>query len=221
MKRFLCLILAALTLGGCAAGGLQPAGRDPPGDRLAQLRADCDDEALAPEFDMIRSRIPMSQAAVTPAAYMLASMDIPTPAARLEIARLSEIRDRCTARVIAMIDVPPDGLPQPLWPMWPQVVVILQQDAATQHDLMMALAAGEMPYGPFVSASWQMAARRDAALTPFLAEAAVLQNVAPVEVASAGGDWEAVGELMGGVLKGFVEAAGSSGGGHHAYARRR
>ena len=128
----------------------------------------------------------MSETGVTPSPSMLASMDLPSPAERIEIARLSEIRDYCNQSKLALINVPPSGLTQPLWQ---QVVAIIQQDNENQHALMMALARGEMPDGPFVLESWRTGVRREAAIWPFLQEAGVLNQVA---MAQGGGEIGAV-----------------------------
>lgn len=209
IRTFPYLIVAGLTLSACVTGGYQTVGQDPPGDALGQLTADCGEQELAPEFDTIRSRIPMGQTGATPSLYMLASTDIPTPEARIEIARLSEIRDNCTLRGIALMEVPPGGLPQPLWQLWPQVIAILQQDSENQHALMMALASGEMSYGPFVEASWRMQVRRNAATQPFLQEAGVLDNVAVVHVPAAGGpSWEDWANILEAVPWGPTTARG-------------
>jgi len=106
------------SLGACAAGNYQAqAGADDTsnGNALAQIMAECQEKLLSPEFDVIRSRVNMSMTGAEPAPFMLASMEFPTPAERIEIARWSEIRDYCSQRIVALINNPPARISQALW----------------------------------------------------------------------------------------------------------
>jgi tannase/feruloyl esterase len=108
MNRTLLCLLPALTLGACAT---QTITADPPANSPDQIVAECQEQALAPEFDLIRSKVNMSVTGATPASFMLASGERPTPDERIEIARWSEIRDGCFRRLMAVINVPPPGAP--------------------------------------------------------------------------------------------------------------
>src|SRR5438309_5878171 len=118
MRTFPGLLIAALTLSACATGSSDPqtitedAARD---SALAQIMAECQEQALAPEFDMIRSRVNMSMNGANPAPFMLANMAVPTAAERIQIARWSAIRDSCSQRVVALISEPPVGMSRGLW----------------------------------------------------------------------------------------------------------
>lgn len=196
------IILAAAALSACVA-----AGGDPPGDALAQVTADCQQQELAPEFDIIRSRVSMSVVGAEPAPFMLGSADFPGPAERIAIARWSEIRDSCSQRVLALMNVPPLGYSQPLWQ---QVVGILRQDAENQHTLMMALVDGEIPYGQFVEGQTRIAVRRQAALQPFYQEAAALDEFAGENAVAAGAFVDFLIDLIDAATD-----AGAFSGGHH------
>lgn len=58
--------LAAAALSACVA-----AGGDPPGDALAEVTTECQQQELAPEFDIIRSRVSMSVVGAEPAQFMV------------------------------------------------------------------------------------------------------------------------------------------------------
>jgi hypothetical protein len=194
--------LAAAALSACVA-----VGGDPPGDALAEVTTKCQQQELAPEFDMIRTRVSTSVVGATPAPFMLASTYFPSPGERMAIARWSQIRDTCSQRTLALINVPPSGFSQPLWQ---QVAQILRQDADNQHALMATLANGQMPYGQFVEAQTQIAVRRQAALQPFYQEAAALDQIA-------GENAEAVGATVDFLID-LLDAASDAGafqGGHH------
>ena len=77
------------------------------GGALAQIMAECQEQTLAPEFDIIRSKVNMSMSGANPAPFMLANMEVPTAAERVQIARWSAIRDTCAQRVVALITPPP------------------------------------------------------------------------------------------------------------------
>ena len=118
MRTFPGLVIAALALSACSIGSSDPqtvtedAARD---SALAQIMAECQEQALAPEFDMIRSRVNMSMTGANPASFMLANREFPTAAERIQIARWSAIRDSCSQRVVALISEPPAGISQGLW----------------------------------------------------------------------------------------------------------
>jgi hypothetical protein len=159
-------------------GNLVGATREPPGDAhvagalwgsaLAQIMAECQEEALAPEFDMIRSKVNMSMTGANPAPFMLANMEVPTAAERIQIARWSAIRDSCSQRVGALISEPPAGMSQGLWQ---NVVEVTEHNSQSQHALMMALAHGKMPYGQFVQEDTLIGVRTAATIRPFTQEA--------------------------------------------------
>jgi hypothetical protein len=197
-----CAGMAAL-LSACVA----VAPNDPPGDPLAQAQADCQEQQMAPEFDLIRSRISMSETGAQPAQFMLESRDRPGPEERIEIARLSEIRDSCYGRYLSLMSVPPPGVSQA---MWQQVLQILEQGRQDQHALMMGLIHGAMPYGEFERERTRIAVRMAAAMQPFMQEAAALQQVAELNA-------EATGAFVDFVID-VLDAAGDAGafqGGHH------
>jgi hypothetical protein len=216
MQAFPRVIAAALGLSACTAGDFQTAVADPPGDALSQTIAECQAQELAPEFDVIRSRISMSVTGVAPAPFMLATTALPTPAERIEIARLGELRDLCAQRILALITVPPFGVSPDLWQ---QVVQITQQDGQAQHSLMMALARGEMSYGQFEQEETRIKMRRDAAIEPFIRQATAFEQVALAQAedqntAAAGA---ALGEAAVDILD-VLDAIANSGafhGGHH------
>ena len=220
MNRTLLCLLPALTLGACAT---QTITADPPANTPDQIVAECQEQALAPEFDLIRSKVNMSVTGVAPASFMLASTERATPDERIEIARWSEIRDGCFRQLMAVINVPPPGVPQPLWQ---QVAAIFQQDGQYQHTLMMTLARGEMPYGEFVQESTRASVRMTAALQPFMQESGALEQVAMVQAT----DQDAavfgafVGDLLGAAIEILGDAADSGafdGGGHHHHSGSR
>jgi hypothetical protein len=215
-RTFPCLLVATLTLGACAYDP-QTVVAAPPGNTPDQIVAECQEQALAPEFDLIRSKVNLSVTGAPPASFMLTSTARPTPDERIEIARWSQIRDDCFQRLMAVIYVPPPGVPQP---MWQQVAAIFQQDGQYQHDRMMALAHGEMPYGEFVQDSTRASVRMTAALQPFMQESEALQQVAMAEVAdqNAAAAGEFVGNLLGAALEILGDAADSGYGGHHHHA---
>ena len=177
MRTFPLLILA-LTLSACGTGRHEPqtATEDSARDSaLAQITAECQEQALAPEFDMIRSRVNMSITGANPAPFMLANMEVPTAAERIQIARWSAIRDSCSQRVVALISEPRAGTAAGLWQ---KVVETTEHDAQAQHALMMALARGEMPYGQFVQEDTLIGVRTAAAIQPFTQQAGVVDQVA-------------------------------------------
>jgi hypothetical protein len=166
--------------------GATPESRDgaddagaPGGSALAQITAECQEQALAPEFDMIRSRVNMSMTGANPARFMLANMEVPTAAERIQIARWSAIRDSCSQRVVALISEPPAGISQGLRQ---KVVEITEHNGQRQHALMMALARGEMPYGQFVQEDTLIGVRTAAAIRRFTQEAGVIDQVATVPI---------------------------------------
>ena len=168
MRTFPGLLILALTLSACAIGSYDPqtvtndAAR---GRALAQIMAECQEQALAPEFDMIRSRVNMSMTGANPAPFMLTNREVPTAAERIQIARWSAIRDSCSQRVVALISEPPAGTSQGLRQ---KVVEMTEHNAQRQHALMMALARGEMPYGQFVQEDTLIGVRTAAAIRPLL-----------------------------------------------------
>ena len=145
------------------------------GSALAQIRAECQDQALAPEFDMIRSRVNMSMTGANPAPFMLTNMEVPTAAERIQIAHWSAIRDSCSERVVALISEPHSGMAPGLWQ---KVVETTEHNAQRQHALMMALARGEIPYGQFVQEDTLIGIRTAAAIRPFTQKAGVIDQVA-------------------------------------------
>jgi hypothetical protein len=201
-------VLVVATLGACVA-----VGGDPPGDALAEVTTECQQQELAPEFDLIRSRVSMSVVGAEPAPFMLASPYFPSPGERIAIAHWSQIRDTCSQRALALIKVPPSGFPEPAWQ---QVTQGLQQDADNQHLLMTALANGEMPYGEFVEAQTQIAVRRQAALQPFYQQAAALAQNAAQNAEAAGAALDFLTDLLD-----ALSDAGAFQGGHHHSGRAR
>ena len=171
------LLILVLTLSACAIRSYDPqtvtddAVR---GSAIAQIMAECQEQTLAPEFDMIRSRVNMSMTGANPAPFMLANMEVPTAAERIQIARWSAIRDSCSQRVVALISDPPAGISQGLCQ---QVVAITEHNNQRQHALVMALARGEMPYGQFVQEDTLIGVRTAAAIRPFTQEAGVIDQV--------------------------------------------
>jgi len=145
------------------------------GSALAQIMAECQEQAVVPEFDMIRSRVNMSMTGANPAPFMLANMEVPTAAERIQIARWSAIRDSCSQRVVALIREPHAGMSQGLWQ---NVAEITEHNGQRQHALMRALARGEMPYGQFVQEDTLISIRTAAAIRPFTQEAEVIDQVA-------------------------------------------
>jgi len=174
------------------------------------VTTDCQQQELAPEFDVIRSQVSMSVVGAEPAPFMLASTYFPSPGERMVIARWSQIRDTCSQRTLALINVPPLGSSQP---PWQQVIQILRQDADNQHALMTALANGEMPYGQFVEAQTQIAVRRQAALQPFYQEAGALDGIAGGNAEAAGASVDFLIDLID--LLDAASDAGAFQGGHH------
>jgi hypothetical protein len=166
---------------GAFFGNLVGATRESPGDAsdagalggsaLAQILAECQEQTLAPEFDVIRSRVNMSMTGADPASFMLANREVPTAAERVQIARWSAIRDSCSQRVVALISEPPAGMSQGLRQ---KVVEITEHNSQRQHALIMALARGEMPYGQFVQEDTLIGVRTAAAIRPFTQEAGVM-----------------------------------------------
>ena len=171
MRTFPGLLTVALTLSACATGSYDPqtlADDAARGGALAHIMAECREQTLAPEFDMIRSRVNMSMTGANPAPFMLANMEVPTAAERIQIARWSAIRDSCSQRVVALIREPHAGMSQGLWQ---KVAEITEHNSQRQHVLMLALARGEMPYGPFVQEDTLISIRTAAAIRPFTQQA--------------------------------------------------
>jgi hypothetical protein len=212
---FLCFLMAALTLSACSMDNYQP--QTIADDAVAQIVAECQEQALAPEFDLIRSRVNLSVTGADPAPFMLLSTELATASERIEIARWSEIRDSCFQRLMAVMDSTPFGVSQALWqPM----VRIFQQDGQSQHALLMALARGELTYGQFVQDSTRITARMYAAVEPFVREAGVLGQVAMAQADQYAADQnaEAVGAFVGSVfeiLGDLADAGAFSGGFNH------
>ena len=210
MRTFPGLLTVALTLSACATGSYDPqtltddAAR---GGALAQIMAECQEQTLAPEFDMIRSRINMSMTGAHPAPFMLANMEVPTAAERIQIVRWSAIRDSCSQRVVALISEPPAGMPQGLSQ---KVVEITEHNSQRQHALIMALARGEMPYGQFVQEDTLIGVRTAAAIRPFTQEAGVIDQVAmaaPAADQSTAALSAFFGNLLGATLESLGDAA--------------
>jgi len=105
MRTFPGLLTVALTLSACATGSYDPqtVTDNARGGALAQIMAECQEQTVAPEFDMIRSRVNMSMTGANPAPFMLTNMEVPTAAERIQMARWSAIRDSCSQRVVALI----------------------------------------------------------------------------------------------------------------------
>ena len=144
MRTFAGLLTVALTLSACATGSydLQTVTDNARGSALAQLMAECQEQTLAPEFDVIRSRVNMSMTGANPAPFMLANMEVPTAAERIQIARWSAIRDSCSQRVVALIREPHAGMSQG---SWQNVSEITEHNRQRQHALMMRLLAARFP----------------------------------------------------------------------------
>ena len=115
MRTFPGLLTVALTLSACTSYDPQTVTDNARGSAFAQIMGECQEQTLAPEFDMIRSRVNMSMTGANPAPFMLANMEVPTAAERIQIARWSAIRDSCSQRVVALISEPPAGISQGLW----------------------------------------------------------------------------------------------------------
>ena len=178
MRTFPGPLIVALTLSACAMSSYEPQTVTEGAARsaaLAQIKAECQEQTLAPEFDMIRSRVNMSMTGADPAPFMLANTEVPAAAERIQIARWSAIRDSCSQRVIALISEPPAGMSQELWQ---KIVEITEHNSRRQHSLMMALARGEMPYGQFVQEDTLIGVRMAAAIPPFTQKAGVIDRVA-------------------------------------------
>ena len=169
------LLTVALTLSACASHDPQTVTDNARGSALAQITAECQEQTLTPEFDMIRSKVNMSMTGANPAPFMLANMEVPTAAEGIQIARWSAIRDSCSQRVVALIREPHAGMSQELWQ---KVVEITEYNSQRQHALIMALARGEMPYGQFVQEDTLIGVRTAAAIRPFTQEAGVIDQVA-------------------------------------------
>ena len=167
MRTFPDLLTVALTLGACATGSYDPqtVTDNARGSALVQIMAECQEQTVAPEFDMIRSRVNMSMTGANPAPFMLANMEVPTAAERIQIARWSAIRDSCSQRVVALIREPHAGMSQGVWQNVAEITVHNRQ---RQHALMLALARGEMPYGQFVQEDTLISIRTAAAIRPSL-----------------------------------------------------
>src|SRR5690348_6590574 len=115
MRTFRGLLIAALMLSACSTGSYDPQAVTEDaakGSALAQTMAECQEQALAPEFDIIRSRVNMSMTDAKPAPFMFANMEVPTPAERIQIARWSAIRDSCSQRVAALTNERRAGISQ-------------------------------------------------------------------------------------------------------------
>ena len=175
MRTFPGLLTVALTLSACASHDPQTVTDNPRGSALAQIMAECQEQTLTPEFDMIRSKVNMSMTGANPAPFMLANMEVPTAAEGIQIARWSAIRNSCSQRVVALIREPHAGMSQGLWQ---NVVEITEHNSQRQHALIMALARGEMPYGQFVQEDTLIGVRTAAAIRPFTQEAGVIDQVA-------------------------------------------
>jgi hypothetical protein len=217
MRTFPGLLILALTLSACAIGSYDPqtvtddAAR---GSALARIMAECQQQTLAPEFDLIRSRVNMSMTGANPAPFMLTNMEVPTAAERIQIARWSAIRDSCAQRVVALVSEPPAGVPQGLCQ---KIVEITEHNSQRQHVLMMALARGEMPYGQFVRQDTLIGVRTAAAIRPFTQEAGVIDQaaiVAPAADQSAPASGAFFGNLVGATRESLGDAhdAGALGG---------
>jgi hypothetical protein len=208
MRTFPGLLIFALTLSACAIGSYDPrtvtddAMR---GSAIAQIMAECQEQTLAPEFDVIRSRLNMSMTGANPAPFMLANMEIPTAAERVQIARWSAIRDSCSQRVVALLSGPPAGMSQELCS---KVVAITEHNSQKQHALVMALARGEMPYGQFVQEDALIGVRTADAIRPFTQEAGAIDQVgmAPAADQNAPGLGAFLGNLFRATLGAILES---------------
>ena len=208
MRTFPGPLIVALTLSACAMSSYEPQTVTEGAARsatLAQIKAECQEQTLAPEFDMIRSRVNMSMTGADPAPFMLANMEVPAAAERIQIARWSAIRDSCSRRVIALISEPPAGMSQELWQ---KIVEITEHNSQRQHSLMMALARGEMPYGQFVQEDTLIGVRTAAAIPPFTEKAGVIDRVtmaAPAADQSAAALGAFFSNLLGATLQYLVK----------------
>jgi hypothetical protein len=226
--------LASANLGSLALGDAYDAGALG-GSALAQIMSECQEQALAPEFDIIRSRVNLSMTGAKPAPFMLANTEVPTAAERIQIARWSAIRDSCSQRIAASISEPPAGMSQRFWQ---KVVEITEHDSQRQHAMMMALARGRMPYGRFVQEDTLVGLRTAAATRPFTQEAGVIDqgamaapaaneraaalsaffgNLLDPAVDPIGNAYDA-GALGGG--SGYHHSSGWHGGGHPRFVRK-
>ena len=213
MRTFPGLLTVALTLSACVGYDPQTVTDNARGSALAQIMGECQEQTLAPEFDMIRSRVNMSMTGANPAPFMLANVEVPTAAEGVQIARWSAIRNSCSQRVVALIRESHAGMSQGLWQ---NVAEITEHNSQRQHALVMALARGEMPYGQFVQEDTLIGVRTAAAIRPFTQEAGVIDQVA---MAAPAADQSAVlsaffGNLVGATLKTLGDAydAGALGG---------
>jgi hypothetical protein len=194
------------------------------GSAVAQTMAECQKQALAPEFDVIRSRVNMSMTGANPAPFMLTNMQVPTAAERIQIARWTAIRDSCSRRVVALMSEPPAGMSQELWQ---KSVEITEHDSQRQHSLMMALARGKIPYGQFVQEDTLIGVRTAAAVQVAMAAPAADQNAAAsgaffgnplgAPLTSLAGADDA-GALEGGSV--YHDGSEWHGGGHPRFARK-
>ena len=214
MRTFPGLLTVALTLSACARHDPQTVTDNARGSALAQIMAECQEQTLAPEFDMIRSRVNMSMTGANPAPFMLANMEFPTAAEGIQITRWSAIRNSCSQRVVALIREPHAGMSQGLWQ---KVVEITEHNSQRQHALIMALARSEMPYGQFVQEDTLIGVRTAAAIRPFTQEAGVIDQVAMTAPAAdqSGATLSAFfGNLVGATLETLGDAydAGALGG---------
>src|ERR1700736_1302369 len=208
MRTFAGLLTVALTLSACATGSYDPqtVTDNARGSALVQIMAECQEQTVAPEFDMIRSRVNMSMTGANPAPFMLANMEVPTAAERIQIARWSAIRDSCSQRIVALISEPPAGMSHGLSQ---KVVGITERNSQRQHALIMALARGEMPYGQFVQEDTLIGVRTAAAIRPFTQEAGVIDQVAmaaPAADQSAAALRAFFGNLVGATLEALDDA---------------
>src|ERR1700720_633970 len=201
------LLTVALTLSACATGSYDPqtVTDNARGSALVQIMAECQEQTVAPEFDMIRSRVNMSMTGANPAPFMLANMEVPTAAERIQIARWSAIRDSCSQRVVALIREPHAGMSQGLWQ---NVAQITEHNSQRQHALMLALARGEMPYGQFVQEDTLISIRTAAAIRPFTQEAGVIDQAAIAAPADQGA--AALSAFFGNLVGATVEALGDA-----------
>jgi hypothetical protein len=207
MRTFLGLLTVALTLNACVTASYDPqtVTDNARGSALTQITAECHERTLAPEFDIIRSRVNMSVTGANPAPFMLANMEVPSASERIQIARWSAIRDSCSQRVVALLREPHAGMSQGLW----QKVAEIEHNSQRQHALTMALARGEMPYGRFVQEDTLIGVRTAAAIQPFTQEAGVIDQVAmeaPAADQSAAALSSFFGNLVGAPLEPLGEA---------------
>src|ERR1700719_4667746 len=209
MRTFAGLLTVALTLSACATGSYDPqtVTDNAKGGTLAHIMAECQEQTLAPEFDMIRSRVNMSMTGANPAPFMLANMEVRTAAEGVQIARWSAIRDSCSQRSVVLIREARAGMSQGLWQ---NVAEITEHNSQRQHALMMALARGEMPYGQFVQEDTLIGVRTAAAIRPFTQEAGVIDQVAMAAPAADQGA-AALSAFFGNLVGATVEALGDAG----------